>query len=831
MSRTLVPIYSLFKSGLHSTARALLSETSSSSSNVLSPSARDSSLTASPSSIPGGSPLPSTSTSNNTAATNPNGSRTKSISSHLSSNPDPSSGNNDALSDSPHAVDEAMNSPSNRKTEDVDATGGVGTLPSPESGTGGSVGGVKEDGGSEKAETTRTNTTLSDGGTSRRKEASEAIKLRDPAVEGATGPKGQLLEWWTIFQDVSKVHSTLSKSVPSSDSEVYLSSVIAGQSLPSSNSTALVGPSNISGQALPPPPGSYVGGPPQHQQQRIIAGMGGQQQQQQMQPGQQQRKVMMAGAHGVPVSQQWLVSRDGPEGHPVPMSLQQQQQLAHKNAQMQQQQQQQQNMRPPPAQGPNGQLQHQRMQQQQPMSQFAGHPGMDPQQQAQFAQQQQQSQAQLQHQQQQQQHHHQQLEAARVRNQQAHRALQNQVHETAQLLKYPREAIESYVNYPPNELQIVADQLQEALRRANMERRPLAEGDEPSPKRTRVEGPPRVSMQQQQQQAMRQVTGGQQGGRIPSGQMHPNGQQQHHPQQQQSPFPPVDFNPQVPGGPQPQTKAQSAQGYAQFMHRRASEQQAQAQAAGSPYNGSMPPPATPATPAFAGSPSAPQQQYDNGAPRPASQASHHGQAYPGSNQMSRSGSGSEQYSNGTTPGPSSTPRIVQGTLPAGELVGNGAPVAASGGKGKGKPAPKKPRVKKVTKAAAAAEPPSPAPRPESSMSHHSPYPPAPQSVPQQQPSPFPPQQPTPPPPPPPPAQQQVVQQQQQPEELVDHHQQQINPSEFDIGNLGGDVNGFDGSFNMDGLELDQYMSYDTSGVGSNGGEEFDFSSWMVEETN
>ena len=27
--------------------------------------------------------------------------------------------------------------------------------------------------------------------------------------------------------------------------------------------------------------------------------------QQQMQPGQQQRKVVMAGAHGVPVSQQW----------------------------------------------------------------------------------------------------------------------------------------------------------------------------------------------------------------------------------------------------------------------------------------------------------------------------------------------------------------------------------------------------------------------------------------------------------------------------------------------------------------------------------------------
>ena len=86
-------------------------------------------------------------------------------------------------------------------------------------------------------------------------------------------------------------------------------------------------------------------------------------------------------------------------------------------------------------------------------------------------------------------------------------------------LNYPPEAINSYVNYPPHELQIIADQLQDALRRSNIDRRPVAEGDEPSPKRTRVEGPPRVSMQQQQQQALRQMHGGQQGGRIPSGQV------------------------------------------------------------------------------------------------------------------------------------------------------------------------------------------------------------------------------------------------------------------------------------------------------------------------
>ena len=120
------------------------------------------------------------------------------------------------------------------------------------------------------------------------------------------------------------------------------------------------------------------------------------------------------------------------------------------------------------------------------------------------------------------------------------------------------------------------------------------------------------------------------------------------------------------------------------------------------------------------------------------------------------------------------------------------------------------------------------------MSHHSPYAPAPQSVPpQQQPSPYPPQQPTTPPPPPAPTpapQQQVVQhqqQQQQPEEVVDLHQQQLNPSEYDLGNLGGDVSGFDGSFNMDGLELDQFMQYDNSGVGSNGGDEVSFNLFFV----
>ena len=258
-----------------------------------------------------------------------------------------------------------------------------------------------------------------------------------------------------------------------------------------------------------------------------------------------------------------------------------------------------------------------------------------------------------------------------------------------------------------------------------------------------------------------------------------------------------------------------------MMHRRASQQtaQAQAQAQGSPYpaNGSMPPPATHN---FAGSPQQQQHQFD----RPSSQASQHG-GYA----MSRSGSGSDPFAatHGATPGPNSTPRVPGGVLPS------GSPVASTAGAGKAatktKAAAKKPKAsaaanKKTPKSAGVPEPPSPIPqRPESSASHHthheSPYPAQSHSQPQSQGGPLEQStysamtQPSP---------QQVLQQH---EDM--HHPPTGHPSltdfEFD---LDPGTMSFPG---LEGLEGMDAFVYDTGEAGAGGAEdEFDFSNWMVD---
>lgn len=368
--------------------------------------------------------------------------------------------------------------------------------------------------------------------------------------------------------------------------------------------------------------------------------------------------------------------------------------------------------------------------------------------------------------------------------------------------------------YPFNELAQLASQLQQqvAANANGLDRRPVLEGgDEPSPKRTRVEGPPRVSMEQQQQQALRAMQNPQ-GSRLASGQ-HPAHAQQ------QSPYPDQDqFSPQAQG--QQQQAAMSRAAYSQMMHRRASQQtaQAQAQAQGSPYatNGSMPPPATPN---FAGSPAASQHAFE----RPSSQASqHNGYA------MSRSGSGSDiNGANGATPGPNSTPRVPGGVLPSasGETT---APAASTGGKGgKAKTAAKKPKAstnKKTPKSSGLPEPPSPAPGNESSAAaatqhHESPYAyPAIQASPQQI----------------------LAQQQQQHQQPADDHhghdqQQSFSVAgddaaafEFDPASLGMNFNlesigGMD-PFSYGGATLDD----GAGGGGGTGEDDFDFSNWMVD---
>lgn len=90
------------------------------------------------------------------------------------------------------------------------------------------------------------------------------------------------------------------------------------------------------------------------------------------------------------------------------------------------------------------------------------------------------------------------------------------------------------MSYPIANLSQLAQQLQQQVTQHGLDRRPEG-GDEPNSKRTRVEGPPQVSMAEQQQQALRAM---QQpaGSRIASVQ-----------QQQQSPYPDQQFSPQANG--------------------------------------------------------------------------------------------------------------------------------------------------------------------------------------------------------------------------------------------------------------------------------------------
>ena len=102
------------------------------------------------------------------------------------------------------------------------------------------------------------------------------------------------------------------------------------------------------------------------------------------------------------------------------------------------------------------------------------------------------------------------------------------------------------MNLPFNDLARLADQLQQQVGQNGFDRRPHLEGgEEPSPKRTRVQGPPMVSMEQQQRQAL-QAMQNPQGSRLTSG------------QHNMSPYPEQDqFSPQANGQQQ-----QTAQGKA-----------------------------------------------------------------------------------------------------------------------------------------------------------------------------------------------------------------------------------------------------------------------------